>query len=38
MSSEGLEPITPASEHPQNHAWDREATGIGMCLEALIFK
>ena len=36
MSSEGLEPVTPASERPQTHAWNHAATWIGMCLEALV--
>jgi hypothetical protein len=31
MPPAGFEPAIPASERPHTHAFDREATGIGIC-------
>jgi hypothetical protein len=34
MPPAGFEPVIPASEHPQTHALDRAATGIGFVIMA----
>jgi len=33
MPPAGFKPVIPASERPQTHALDREATGIGLLLD-----